>query len=130
MEEAKRYMHRKEVLGEVGEEEEVWTGPVWTLTYLDEITKKDKGRCIIVLDGFVVDAAEYLKEHVSIFQNFLIQHQANLSIQPGGARLLRQYAFSSETWRNSDWAFHGGLNNHSSAAKRRMKELRIAKIDN
>ena len=33
-----------------------------------------------------------------------------------------------DTWHKADWAFNGGLNNHSRAAKRRMYELRVAKL--
>jgi stearoyl-CoA desaturase (delta-9 desaturase) len=58
----------------------------------------------------------------------------NNPTQPGGAILLRKYAIrdepgkNDEAWRDASWAFHGGLNNHSRAAKRRMREMRIAKV--
>ena len=59
--------------------------------------------------------------------------------QPGGASLLRKYAVGAKSspedgepegrqMRNADWAFHGGINKHSSAAKRLMRKLRIAKV--
>ncbi|KAG2350758.1 hypothetical protein BDR05DRAFT_972225 [Suillus weaverae] len=54
--------------------------------------------------------------------------------QPGGATLLRDYSRigiddnGKERWRDSSWAFGGGLNNHGRAAKRRMRELRVARI--
>jgi stearoyl-CoA desaturase (delta-9 desaturase) len=52
--------------------------------------------------------------------------------QPGGANILRKYSVRLQdeigTWRKADWAFNGGLNNHSRAAKRRMYELRVAKL--
>lgn len=49
--------------------------------------------------------------------------------QPGGAALLRQYGLKTEgdAWRGADWAFYGGLNNHSRAARRRARELRVAR---
>jgi stearoyl-CoA desaturase (Delta-9 desaturase) len=33
-----------------------------------------------------------------------------------------------EKWRDATWAFGGGLNNHSRAAKRRMRELIVARF--
>jgi stearoyl-CoA desaturase (delta-9 desaturase) len=46
--------------------------------------------------------------------------------------LLRRYAISSEEplekWQDGSWAFDGGLNNHSGAAKRRMRGMRVARI--
>ena len=64
--------------------------------------------------------------------------------QPGGAELLRRYAVGQKhstanhgdgeeegqdgRQRTADWAFHGGINKHSQAAKRLMRKLRIAKL--
>ena len=31
-------------------------------------------------------------------------------------------------WADATWAFDGGLNKHSRAAKRRLKELRVARF--
>lgn len=49
--------------------------------------------------------------------------------------LLRNYSARfeendghAEKWRDATWAFDGGLNNHSRAAKRRMMELRVARL--
>lgn len=54
--------------------------------------------------------------------------------QPGGAGILRRYSVrldmkdqNNELARDATWAFNGGLNNHSRAAKRRVCELRLAK---
>jgi len=55
--------------------------------------------------------------------------------KPGGAGLLRKYSmvsnreasYSNESL-DASWAFGGGLNNHSRAARQRMQELRVAKI--
>ncbi|EPS96663.1 hypothetical protein FOMPIDRAFT_1130006 [Fomitopsis schrenkii] len=72
---------------------------------------QDKGKCALVLDGFVVDATAYLSEH------------------PGGAALIRKYSVrSDDAWKEADWAFHGGMNKHSRAARRQMRELRVAKF--
>jgi stearoyl-CoA desaturase (Delta-9 desaturase) len=48
--------------------------------------------------------------------------------QPGGAAILRQYAAHGREQHDASWAFNGGLNNHSRAAKRKMVELRIARV--
>jgi stearoyl-CoA desaturase (Delta-9 desaturase) len=49
--------------------------------------------------------------------------------------LLRKYSArfdqtddQAEKWHDATWAFDGGLNNHSRAAKRRMVELRVARL--
>jgi stearoyl-CoA desaturase (delta-9 desaturase) len=46
--------------------------------------------------------------------------------------MLRAYSIRrggvGEKWRDATWAFDGGLNNHSRAAKRRMRELRVARF--
>jgi hypothetical protein len=57
--------------------------------------------------------------------------------KPGGAGILRKYSVVAK--RNTSypsgfpdldasWAFGGGLNNHSRAARRRMEELRVANL--
>lgn len=63
--------------------------------------------------------------------------------QPGGATILRKYALpqridvlgseehGSETyalWNQATWAFMGGLNIHSRAAKNRLEEFTIATL--
>lgn len=89
---------------------------------------RSTGRCLLVIDGYVVDATKFLGEH------------------PGGAGLVRSYAVREGAtaekdpevkkekgvpvghWREGTWAFHGGLNNHSRAARRRLRELRVARF--
>ncbi|TFY61152.1 hypothetical protein EVJ58_g4700 [Rhodofomes roseus] len=88
---------------------EVWTCP-------DVQRYVDGGRCVVVLDGLVVDVTGYLGEH------------------PGGAALLRKYSVRPQgmphhdVWKQAGWAFHGGMNNHSRAARKRMKELLVARL--
>jgi hypothetical protein len=55
-------------------------------------------------------------------------------LQPGGVKLLRDYAVSVKAggkcnkWKEAGWAFHGGVNRHSQVAQRRMKQLRVARV--
>ncbi|KAJ3843365.1 hypothetical protein F5878DRAFT_605201 [Lentinula raphanica] len=92
----------------------------WTLEETKLYLKEHPHRCLVLLRGWVVDVTTYLGEH------------------PGGASLLRKYAVSlkdedsegdQQNYRDASWAFDGGLNNHSRAAVKRMKELRLAKIE-
>ncbi|EIW86998.1 delta 9-fatty acid desaturase protein [Coniophora puteana RWD-64-598 SS2] len=118
--EAKLYMHHKihhhGLFGQT-DSEDGWDGTSWSLKDIDEYITKKPGSCIVIIDDFVVDASSYMGEH------------------PGGAILLRNYSVKSAakregelTWKDATWAFRGGLNNHSRAAKRRIRELRIARF--
>lgn len=49
--------------------------------------------------------------------------------------ILRKYAIPKDVtklegglWRDASWAFDGGLNKHSRSAKRRLMELRLARL--
>ncbi|CCA68915.1 probable stearoyl-CoA desaturase [Serendipita indica DSM 11827] len=84
---------------------------------LNELNKQAKQRgCLLVIDGFVVDASSYVGDH------------------PGGSVFLRRYAVpkegarTSEEWRKATWAFQGGMNVHSRIAKRRMMSMRVAEL--
>ncbi len=80
---------------------------------------------------------------VDLFYLFILR-------QPGGAALLRKYAVraaiktetsepssvqatsdtgDSKSWQEATWAFDGGMNQHSSAARRRMQELTVARLE-
>ncbi|KAJ4488495.1 hypothetical protein J3R30DRAFT_3436177 [Lentinula aciculospora] len=90
----------------------------WTIEATISYVKEHPNQCVVLLNGWVVNVTAYLSEH------------------PGGASLLRRYAIHSEDndaddrkWRDASWAFDGGLNNHSRAAVKRMKELVVAKIE-
>ncbi|KIM31991.1 hypothetical protein M408DRAFT_327367 [Serendipita vermifera MAFF 305830] len=84
---------------------------------LDDLMRnaRDKG-CLLVIDGFVVDASSYVGEH------------------PGGSVFLKRYAVPkegasvTEKWREASWAFGGGMNVHSRIAKRRMRSMRVARL--
>ena len=45
------------------EDEEPWNGPVWSVADLKD--KASQGACLLVIEGYVVDATAYLGEHVS-----------------------------------------------------------------
>ncbi|KZV98620.1 hypothetical protein EXIGLDRAFT_669322 [Exidia glandulosa HHB12029] len=92
---------------------EVDTGAeVWTLERAIEYATHG-ARCVLVIDRRIVDATALLGDH------------------PGGAALLRRYSLRAgeETWKEGSWAFHGGLNNHSRAAPKRMRELCVARLE-
>ncbi|KAF8203931.1 hypothetical protein BJ912DRAFT_1090838 [Pholiota molesta] len=114
--EAIRYMQEKEKADLVDLDLDVdsWDGEVWNIARVKEFTQRKTGRCFILINGFVVDATPYLGEH------------------PGGAAILRRYSMrlqsDGEMWYEADRAFNGGMNNHSRSAKRRMRELRVAKF--
>lgn len=110
------YMRLKEQGKTLGEETRDL--PTWTCHELKASVTK-KSRCLILLDGYVVDATKYLSEH------------------PGGSKLIRSYSLkdvivrtpSPDTWPDASVAFHGGMNIHSWAANQQMKKLRIAKLE-
>ncbi|KAJ7597481.1 hypothetical protein C8J56DRAFT_920193 [Mycena floridula] len=113
MTEASAYMKYKTTHGSPPISVEPDVKELWNLAQVHEYINERPGRCVILLHGFVVDATPYLGDH------------------PGGAVLLRKYAFNKKEmsfWQDASWAFDGGLNNHSRAAKRRMGELVIAKL--
>ncbi|KAF9041780.1 hypothetical protein BDZ89DRAFT_1100041 [Hymenopellis radicata] len=118
MKEAVSYMKHKRSHGYAEETEELWEGPHWNLAQVEAFVQESPGRCIILIDDFVVDATGYMREH------------------PGGASIMRKYSFRTKlkdtgvlnpTWKDATWAFEGGLNNHSRAAKRQLRELRLAR---
>ncbi|KAI0050568.1 hypothetical protein FA95DRAFT_1555494 [Auriscalpium vulgare] len=94
-----------------------WAGAIWQRRdQLDDYLRSNSCACVVLIDGYAVDATSYMKEH------------------PGGARLLRSYAVpngaldGSEKWKDAGWAYNGGMNKHSNAARKRMAQLRVAKI--
>ncbi|KAJ3511348.1 hypothetical protein NLJ89_g4142 [Agrocybe chaxingu] len=112
--EALRYMHKKTVLGIIEPEDDSWDGPEWNIEQVKQFAQLKPGRCVVLINGFVVDATLYLGEH------------------PGGANMLRKYSVrmhsDAEMWHEADWAFNGGMNTHSRAARKRMREFRVAKL--
>lgn len=52
-----------------------WLGEVWGFEELRGYLKAKPGRCVLLLDGMVVDATSYLGEHVRILMlMFLVVH--------------------------------------------------------
>ncbi|KAF9225256.1 hypothetical protein BS17DRAFT_700052 [Gyrodon lividus] len=96
------------------ETDTAWSGPEWNIEETEVYATSNPAKCVFVIEGFVVDVTDYLREH------------------PGGAKVLRNHSIrnhaNSMSWRDASWAFGGGLNNHSRAARRRMYELRVAKL--
>ncbi|EJC98738.1 uncharacterized protein FOMMEDRAFT_96016 [Fomitiporia mediterranea MF3/22] len=109
---------------EFEDEDSEWEGPIWDEDALRKYVAERPGRCVVLLDGYAVDVTRYLGEH------------------PGGALLLRKYSIrtiedgdsaepksaTSDRAREATSAFHGGLNNHSRAARRRQRQLRVARV--
>ena len=65
--EAVKYMHLKETAGIVEPENTTWDEESWNMQKVKEFALAKPGRCIVLLEGFAVDATEYLAEHVSFF---------------------------------------------------------------
>lgn len=74
IEDAKLFMHSKSHVTHHdghsennGEAEAAWSGPVWdmdqVLEYAENMGTKT-APCLMVVDGFVIDATNYMKEHV------------------------------------------------------------------
>lgn len=110
--EALEYMQHKNE-SESSQDEE-WVGETWSIDQVTEYAVKHEQYCILVVNGYAVDVTSYLGEH------------------PGGASLLRKYAVTkrSNQVHDASWAFSGGLNNHSRAARKRLATLAFAKIVN
>ncbi|SJL06149.1 uncharacterized protein ARMOST_09485 [Armillaria ostoyae] len=114
--EAVEYMQQKYAYGVPPAEDDHWDGPNWTIDDVQSYIQGTLGRCVLLIDDFVIDATSYMGEH------------------PGGVAILRKYSFHQEgisdsrKWKDATWAFEGGLNKHSRAARRLMLESRIARF--
>ncbi|KAL5494752.1 hypothetical protein ACEPAI_213 [Sanghuangporus weigelae] len=117
------------------EDESEWDGPAWDESALRSYVAEKPGRCVVLLDGYAIDVTRYLGEH------------------PGGAVFLRKYSVREretddssnkpsskkkndepsaknlhDLARETSAAFHGGMNKHSRAARRRSRQLRVARV--
>lgn len=112
-----------------------WHGDAWTPAQTRAYAASTPTACLLVIGGFVVDVTAYLNEHVSSScrcVRYAVWTGSDVRAKPGGAQVLRGYAIRAEqdaaAWRDASWAFGGGVNNHSRAARRRMHGLRVAKL--
>jgi stearoyl-CoA desaturase (delta-9 desaturase) len=64
LKEAIEYMHRKEILGVAEVETDTWSGEVWNARQVQEYIGNLR-KCVVIVDGFVVDVTSYLGDHVS-----------------------------------------------------------------
>lgn len=124
------------------DDEEVWAGELWDVDHLRSYIAEKRSRCVVLIDGYAIDVTNYLGEHVSsLLSPLQINNDFITILQPGGALLLRQFSIRSDDLQgpgveigsrrseDASWAFHGGMNKHSRAARRRLSNLRIAKIE-
>lgn len=59
-------MHKKETVGSSEVlTDNFWDGKNWDLSRVKDFAEAKPGRCVVVIDGFVIDATSYLGEHVS-----------------------------------------------------------------
>lgn len=64
--EAKWYMHGKTMVGFSEEEQDSdWTGQQWTTREVIDFVASHPRKCMMIIDGFVLDVTNYMKEHVS-----------------------------------------------------------------
>ena len=64
LKEAIEYMHQKEILGVVDVQTDTWKGEVWNARQVQEYVEI-LGKCVVMIDGFIVDVTSYLGDHVS-----------------------------------------------------------------
>lgn len=63
--EAKKHMVLKAGGTPAPDDDDSWNGPTWSLKEVDDYIKVQACRCVVIIDGFAVDATPYLKDHVS-----------------------------------------------------------------
>ncbi|CCO32978.1 stearoyl-CoA desaturase (delta-9 desaturase) [Rhizoctonia solani AG-1 IB] len=92
----------------------------WDLRRLNCYVLNER-RKVVLIDGWIVDVTKYMSEH------------------PGGTALFGQYSFrpvlgdiptdaEKNLPQDANWAFNGGMNNHTRTARARMRSLRIARF--
>ncbi|KAF8527558.1 hypothetical protein BU17DRAFT_39677 [Hysterangium stoloniferum] len=90
-----------------------WTGPVWSRIKAEEHVKQARGKCFVFVNDYLVDVTVFMKEHV------------------GGAKILRTYSIRGEgedfNFQDVTWAFQS-FNNHTRIARKRMRDLAVAKV--
>ncbi len=94
--EAVEYMQHKHAYGVPLAEDDHWDGPNWTIDDVQLYIQGTLGRCVLLIDDFVIDATSYMGEHVGIFS-----HLACLIIDLLSSLAVRQYYESTRFIR---WA--------------------------
>jgi stearoyl-CoA desaturase (delta-9 desaturase) len=90
--------------------------PAASTTSTSTIATPKRRPVLVLLDGYALDVTNYVQHH------------------PGGVAYLREYAIplrataATDGLKDASNAFNGGMNNHGTAARTKMKSLRIAKI--
>lgn len=74
MKEASKYMYHKLHHGIPPNDENpsTWEGDVWDMDQVENYARDCPGRCIVLINGFVVDVTGYLGEHVSCSGVFIL----------------------------------------------------------
>ncbi|CAF1411684.1 unnamed protein product [Adineta steineri] len=77
--------------------------PIITFEEYQELSKKDDGRALILIAGFIHDAGHFIDSH------------------PGGRALIKSYIGKDATV-----AFYGGIHDHNTAAHNMLAMMRVA----
>ncbi|KZS93155.1 hypothetical protein SISNIDRAFT_486077 [Sistotremastrum niveocremeum HHB9708] len=113
----KKHEHENDSSSDLDSETESET-ETWTIQEVQSYLEHP-GRAVMIIDNLVVDVSVYQREH------------------PGGAALFTPYTLrsgvvlqdKSDEWKNASWAFNGGYNRHSTIARRRLRQLILARFD-
>ncbi|KZO96323.1 hypothetical protein CALVIDRAFT_563820 [Calocera viscosa TUFC12733] len=85
---------------------------------------------VVLIDGCVVDVTSYMKDHPGgsgIMSKYLAIPATIETFHDSGVDIGEPDS-DEQPLKDATSAFHGGLNNHSSAAKERLKVLRVARM--
>lgn len=104
--------------------EETW-GRKQLQSYVENGRKK-----VLLIDGWIVDVTSYMKDHPggsSILTKFLAIPASAETIHDSGVDIGESDEVA-QPLKDATAAFNGGLNNHSSAAKEKVKMFRVARL--
>ncbi|KZT62668.1 hypothetical protein CALCODRAFT_489670 [Calocera cornea HHB12733] len=89
-------------------------------------------RKVLLIDGCIIDITSYMKDHPggsSILTKFLAMPTVAETVHDSGVD-IGESDNAVLPFKDATIAFHGGFNNHSSAAKEKLKVLRVARLVN
>ncbi|EJU02565.1 hypothetical protein DACRYDRAFT_88363 [Dacryopinax primogenitus] len=92
---------------------------------------ENRGRKVVLVDGWFVDVTSYIKDHPggsSILSRYLAVSPVKETVHDSGVDMEESDDGVTEALKDATAAFNGGLNNHSSAAKAKLKALRVARM--